>query len=468
MFLIVGAIIFVGAWILTPLLASDCLSRERREGTLGLLFLTPLRPIEIVIGKGLIHFLRATSLVVATIPVLTIPFLLGGVTGLDLLMMLCLYGTALFMSLASGILASSFCRSSLRSVVLTGAWLVILVYLFSYLPLAIPLEGYDAIFDIEEGLEEIFELFFFRGTMIRPTVRATLLTPTQWAVCSLVVSMLVFTSVIVFAARRLKATWQDKPPTTAQIRIQKVFVRPRFFTRLLQWSNRRQLTRNPVGWLQQYSWQARLIKWGWCLLIVVVCSLATRNVDDWLEMLKVFVMLSMAFCAVSSFQREKETGALELLLVTPLRERQIILGRLGGVWSQFFPAFLLSTALWLYMESALMRGYNREASILMSLLRDTLNFAFMPVVGLYYAMRMKNVVAAWLVTCGLWWVLPAVLGWGLTWIGRKIFGYGLYSIVSNYYLTSRITEFIFLTGIAVLAACRLHRWLKQRSFALGR
>ena len=28
-------------WILIPLSAADCLSRERREGTLGLLFLTP-------------------------------------------------------------------------------------------------------------------------------------------------------------------------------------------------------------------------------------------------------------------------------------------------------------------------------------------------------------------------------------------------------------------------------------------
>ena len=35
-------------WILTPLMTADCISRERREGTLGLLFLTPLTPLEIV------------------------------------------------------------------------------------------------------------------------------------------------------------------------------------------------------------------------------------------------------------------------------------------------------------------------------------------------------------------------------------------------------------------------------------
>ena len=50
-------------WILVPLGAADCISRERREGTLGLLFLTPLKPPHIVIAKGIAHGLRALTLV---------------------------------------------------------------------------------------------------------------------------------------------------------------------------------------------------------------------------------------------------------------------------------------------------------------------------------------------------------------------------------------------------------------------
>ena len=67
-------------WILVPLGAADCLSRERREGTLGLLFLTPLKPRDIVVAKGLIHGLRGVTLLIAVLPVLAIPFLVGGVT----------------------------------------------------------------------------------------------------------------------------------------------------------------------------------------------------------------------------------------------------------------------------------------------------------------------------------------------------------------------------------------------------
>ena len=74
-FAILSVMIFFGLWIFVPLMTADCISRERREGTLGLLFLTPLTSSGIVLGKGVIHCLRATVLLIATVPILTIPFL---------------------------------------------------------------------------------------------------------------------------------------------------------------------------------------------------------------------------------------------------------------------------------------------------------------------------------------------------------------------------------------------------------
>src|SRR5688572_24665222 len=44
--------LLIAVWILVPLLMCDCLSRERREGTLGLLFLTDLRAWDIVCAKA--------------------------------------------------------------------------------------------------------------------------------------------------------------------------------------------------------------------------------------------------------------------------------------------------------------------------------------------------------------------------------------------------------------------------------
>src|SRR5438876_10127626 len=65
--------------VLTPQLTADCLSREKREGTLGLLFLTPLTAAEIVLGKSLVHLLRALTVLAALAPFFVVPMLLGGV-----------------------------------------------------------------------------------------------------------------------------------------------------------------------------------------------------------------------------------------------------------------------------------------------------------------------------------------------------------------------------------------------------
>ena len=72
--------LFCAIWVLVPLLTADCISRERREGTLGLLFLTRLNAQDIVAAKTAAQALRALTLWLAVLPVLAIPFLMGGVS----------------------------------------------------------------------------------------------------------------------------------------------------------------------------------------------------------------------------------------------------------------------------------------------------------------------------------------------------------------------------------------------------
>src|ERR1051326_3079563 len=47
------ATLLAAIWCLVPLLTADCISRERREQTLPLLFLTPLKCWQIVLAKGM-------------------------------------------------------------------------------------------------------------------------------------------------------------------------------------------------------------------------------------------------------------------------------------------------------------------------------------------------------------------------------------------------------------------------------
>src|SRR5690242_2181754 len=52
----------VGFWILVPVMSADCISREKREGTLDLLFLTPLTFLDVIFGKAGVHMIRAATL----------------------------------------------------------------------------------------------------------------------------------------------------------------------------------------------------------------------------------------------------------------------------------------------------------------------------------------------------------------------------------------------------------------------
>src|SRR4051812_33170661 len=62
---------------------SDCLSEEKREGTLGFLFLTDLHGYDVVFGKLLANSLRSFYALLALLPIVGITMLMGGVTGLQ-------------------------------------------------------------------------------------------------------------------------------------------------------------------------------------------------------------------------------------------------------------------------------------------------------------------------------------------------------------------------------------------------
>ncbi len=98
--------VFSLVWVLVPLVSCDTVSREQRERTLGLLFLTPLRAWEVLGAKTVVHLIRLSSWFTAAFPVFMIPVLLGGVTFLDVVRMVLLVGSALVLALLAGMAAS--------------------------------------------------------------------------------------------------------------------------------------------------------------------------------------------------------------------------------------------------------------------------------------------------------------------------------------------------------------------------
>lgn len=106
-FTITYSILFLQALISGIHLTADSLSEEKREGTLGLLYLSGLRGGEIVLGKMAIRSLRGLYSLLATFPVFGFCILFGGVEGSIALRAAVTLLTTMFFSLAVGVFISS-------------------------------------------------------------------------------------------------------------------------------------------------------------------------------------------------------------------------------------------------------------------------------------------------------------------------------------------------------------------------
>src|SRR5262249_5197366 len=76
-------------------LTADLLSEERRNGTLGLLVLTGLNPIEIFAHKLLGAVMLTAYGLLGSLPFFAVPFLMGGVSGAQFVCALTLLANAL-------------------------------------------------------------------------------------------------------------------------------------------------------------------------------------------------------------------------------------------------------------------------------------------------------------------------------------------------------------------------------------
>ena len=88
-------------------LSAEAFAREKREDTLGLLFLTPLRPFDLVLGKLVSTSLASFYRFLAMIPLLAIPMLAGGVTAADFTLLVLALINLIFLGATVGLWASA-------------------------------------------------------------------------------------------------------------------------------------------------------------------------------------------------------------------------------------------------------------------------------------------------------------------------------------------------------------------------
>jgi ABC-type Na+ efflux pump permease subunit len=406
--------------IVVPALAADGIAREKREGTLGLLFLTPLSAGGIVVGKTLAQGLRTFNLWLAVVPLLTIPFLTGGVTWFDAFSALSLEFCVTVLCLGAGLLASTLARGRNAAFALALVLGVAFWFVFMQLDvfaLLVSWRGWG--FLKESGWQPLLSLetlTIFCGLLdIRggagwsafATVSPRLMQ--IWGllcVISPLVTLVVFYGIARFAARRVERSWQDKLPSPRREGLVRRYCTP-VFRRRFEREMRQTLDWNPIAWLQQYSWKARLSKWGLCLgfvLILWAVDNGNRDVRGTVELVLLLVLAGVyTFMGVSGFLEEKRSGALELLLITPISVNKLIFGRVWGLWKQFIPSGLALVICYAYLQLDDYTGGGNWYKDAQSEAILASGFFTLPVIATYFALRVKNLFVGaaltWVTLC---------------------------------------------------------------------
>jgi hypothetical protein len=373
----------LGMWIIVPLMTADCISSEKREGTLGLLFLTPLTVLDVIMAKAASNILRAVTLLLASLPLLVLPFVLGGVTSSQILFAFLYVTNALLLGIAAGLYASAKGGSAIQVMVMS--------------------EGYALALAILSTVLNLFTFGWFSWVL---TIRAAPVLAFGFRFAAgMAISISLFVMVVQASVSQLRETWDRDSANPEQPRWVKLFSTSEFWQAAFHWERGRTLDRNPIAWLQEYSWTARLTKWGWLTAMLMMELIALVGYLGWQPQLTAALSLGVAFSAAGSFRRERQTGLLEILLVTPVSARSLIGGRLWGICGHFLPSLAVLMICWNADRLLNTRAFERNSLAWVG--PNPLAFLALTVFGLYLSLGRLNFLLAWALTWTLAFGIPA-------------------------------------------------------------
>lgn len=324
-----------------PVHTSDSISSEKREGTLGLLFLTDLRGVDIVLGKLASNSLAVIANILAVMPMLAVSLLMGGVLASEYWTMFLVLGATLLMSLGAGMLASALCVDSRQASALS----LLLVFVASgFFPLLRAIVHWSDGFDMPMGAAENWVwtpernwqspvVGYFSALSFASLMERTRVLPAVGFTLSVASIYLGLASVVVPRTWQVKSTQKrvrgSRTLTGRAGQDPAVGVAPR----------RGVLDENPMAWLTR-----RHMRWWpfWGMvglgMVVILGFLIFAYPDDFYILLlsvaigfHALLKFWIASEATMRFREDRRSGAMELYLVTELGEKGIIEGQLEGL-----------------------------------------------------------------------------------------------------------------------------------------
>jgi ABC-type transport system involved in multi-copper enzyme maturation permease subunit len=343
----------------SALLVASAVALEKDRKTLDLLLLTNLSNVELVLGKLLAGMLSVVVVVVAASPLLAIIALLGGVSSGQIVRV---QAVTLISALAAGSLGSTIAlwrEKTFQALAMT--LLVIVLWLVGWEIIAaragkqywlgFPAETWAVILSPWQAIQEA----------ARPTFAGTITSgqwagPVEWfllafAAVSMLLNAIAICLVRVWNPPREAASQQEREPQDATNRIEGIAATYASANVHSAGGNVRPVWNNPVLWREIRTWaygkRVLLIRLAyWAVFIVcaaAVVNIAAGRVDSGatsaipaaaqpLITLLVVGLILLNALAVTSLTNERDSGALDLLLVTDLSPKEIVFGKLGGAF----------------------------------------------------------------------------------------------------------------------------------------
>jgi ABC-type Na+ efflux pump permease subunit len=379
---------------------SDSLSAEKRGETLGLLFLTHLKGYDVVLGKLLASGFNAVLLLLGVLPILSIPVLLGGVAATEMVRIPVALFTSLLLALSIGLLVSTMVRSQRAATGIAGGIIVFL---------AVLLPALAQVTEREWQWPELARILRIPSPLCAQEMAFTtafgLSTNDFWK--SVLLQFAMALAALISACKIAPNCWQIRGAKDGFVaRLSEKFIGWTHGTAELRKERRtRLLTRNPWFWLSFRDRFAPL--WPFVFAIVVIgavawcighyeipkppaCALlfAALAIND------LTMRMRVASLAATRLGEDRQSGALEMILSTPLTVREIVKGQWMAIRKIQLKTFCALAAFYLVLSAIYIEQMETPADawwVIFSFLAVSIgDFAVLGYVAMWKGMRVAN------------------------------------------------------------------------------
>ena len=411
----------------SALSASSAVSQEKDRRTFILLLITDMRDREIVLGKIFGSLLPIVFLLAGSLPLLSSLLLLGGVAPFQVIEAMAILASTALAAGSLGGLVALWREKTFPALALTTLFLVLFLGLtqsIAFIPGINPQQALQLRFMLDPfmALQSVLDPLSYSGFAIRPAYSFSLI---------MVMAAVVLNGWGMFMLRKWNPSgepiMQREAPEDAGAE-----EKDRASAHAAPGPTRN-VHGNPILWREiftrAYGRRPLMIKLAYALALALICFAALRPILMGEEKTAFFAaygllpvgvlsLLLVAAQAATSITSERDTGALDLLLVTDLTPQEFIFGKLGGIlWNTkeyLLPPFLLSCVYAWFGCLATPPANQPQLAVVMnvtSLLCLGAGFlimqAFAMILGVHVALRNQNSRVAVLNTLGTIFFLTA-------------------------------------------------------------